>query len=993
MKLARNAVALLAAITLVGSALAAQDLSDAPSPYPQFTFFNSSQSGYRLDCMGVGVSDDMSHGASWTQDSDDDGIEFLNMQKGGTATLKVAIVQSYNNDDLCIWMDFNNDGDWLDAGERVVWAGKSSSAPNGAFSATVQPPYGGSGTSFNTYVINIPAGAAGTSVKVRAVLWDATTVATGPMSLNGGGHPGGVTGTGFADWGEVEDHDVPYATSTGSKFEVYESDGSLVGNKISSGGTYNLGNLTAGVQKNVFYCLTNNKTASYFVYFTTAYPNPAITASNLVNCSVNMAIVPGNGLTISPNGGFFTCIAMVTPTTAGSAFSFRITAPTNDPVTPNYIVNCQGNATAPAPNMELHRPTYTQIPHNGTDSLGTVAAGNAQNLTYTIFNNGSANLNLTGNPMVQLGTSTNCTASVTSQPPVSTLQGGGWSMTFALTLTPTSTGQFFSVVLTIPSNETGKNPYTITISGTAGSSSGSPEIDLLRGASIASGGTDNVGSATAAVQSTLNYTISNAAGTAALNLTGSPVVQISGLSNASASVAAQPANSVAAGASVNFTVNYTPGSGTFSFVITIANNDANENPYIINVTGNGVATSAPEVDLLRSGTGIADGATDNLGTLPAGTASGFGYTISNTGNAPLTLGSVVVGTQSNCTVTVSPQPGTSVAAGSSTTFGISVTPTAAGAFSAQLSFTNNDPNENPYDFTVAGNGQANAPDISVARPVGTVITGSENLGATAFGTPLVLTYTISNTGTQTLNLTGVPAVVVAALGNCTVSVSQQPAGTAIPAGSSVTFQVSLTVTTAAAFSFSVSIDNNVAGKSPLTWTANGTGGTLPEVDIQRLTGVSISNGGSLNLGTLPFGTSTQIGFLVLNTGNATLNLTGSPRVAISGQSNIIVTVNTQPGAAIAPGSSGAFNITYSIPAAGPFSVNVTVLNDDADEGSYTYTITGTGGSALFGTGNGSGGGGGGCVAQGHAGDWNLLVLGTLLLAGGLIWRRKGALRG
>lgn len=993
MKLARHAAALLTAITLFGSALAAQDLSDAPSPYAQFTFFGSSQSGYRIDCLGVGVSDDTTHGASWTQDSDDDGIEFLNMNKGATATIKVAVVQTYGNDDLCIWMDFNNDGDWLDAGERVVWAGKSSGAPNGPFAATVQPPYGGSGTSFNTYMVNIPAGAAGTSVKVRAVLWDATTVSSGPMALNGGGHPGGVAGTGFADWGEVEDHDVAYGASTGSKFEIYESDGSLVGNKISSGGTYNLGNLTAGVQKNVFYCLTNNKTASYFVYFTTAYPNPAITAGNLVNCAVNMAIVPGNGLTISPNGGYFTCIAMVTPTTAGSAFSFRITAPTNDPVTPNYIVNCQGNATAPAPNMELHRPTYTQIPHNGTDSLGTVAAGNAQNLTYTIFNTGSASLNLTGSPMVQLGAGSNCTAGVTSQPPVNTLQGGGWSMTFGVTLTPTTAGQFFSVVMTIPTNETGKNPYTITISGTAGSTSGSPEIDLVRGASIASGGTDNAGSATASVQSTLNYTISNSAGTAALNLTGSPAVQISVQSNVTATVAAQPAASVAAGASVNFTVNYTPGSGAFSFTITIANNDANENPYIINVTGNGVSTSAPEVDLQRAGSGIADGGTDNLGTLPAGTASGFGYTILNTGNAALTVGSVVVGTQSNCTVTVSPQPGASVAAGGSTTFGISVTPAGAGAFSAQLSFSNNDPNENPYDFTVSGTGQVNAPDIAVSRPVGTVIAGTESLGPTAFGTPLVLTYTISNTGNQTLNLTGSPAVTVAALSNCTVSVSQQPAGTAIPAGSSVTFQVTLTVTAAGAFSFTVSIDNNVVGKSPLAWTAGGTGGTLPEIDIQRLTGVSISNGGSLNLGTLPFGTSTQIGFLVLNTGNAPLNLTGSPRVAISGQSNIIVTVNTQPGATIAPSGSGAFNITYSIPAAGPFSVNVTVLNDDSDEGSYTYTITGTGGSALFGTGNGSGGGGGGCVAQGHAGNHTLLVLGTLLLAGGLIWRRKGAPRG
>lgn len=975
---------ILAASALLGACgvLGAQDLSDAPSPYPQFTFFQTSQSGYRIDCIGAGVSDDITHGSGWQQDSDDDGIEFINMNKGGTATIKVALVCSYTANDFAMWMDFNNDGDWLDAGERVIWAGYSSSAPNGPFATPQSPPYGGSTTSFNTWSVNIPATAVGTSVKVRAIVWD-TATAAGVFAANGGGQPGGYT-----EWGEVEDHDIAYGISTGSRAHVLESDGMTTGATINHNGNRNLGNLTAGQTHNVFFALTNKPTASKGLHFTTASPNPTIQTSNLVNCTVSMFAL-GNGYYISPGGGYATFIAMVTPTTPGSGFSFRLTMPCNDLDFPNFSFTCSGNAAAPAPNMEVHRPTYSVIPPSGTDNIGAQPAGNAANLTYTIFNNGSATLNLTGSPLVQLAGQANCAAVVTSQPPVSSLQGGGWSMTFSVAVTPTTTGQPFSVVMTIPSNDSAKSPYSITISGTAGTTSGAPEIDVSRGAGIASGGTDNVGSATAGVNATLTYSISNAAGTAALNLTGSPLVSISNASNVSASVQTQPAASVAAGASTSFTVQYNPGAGAFSFRITIASNDSNENPYIIDVTGTGSSTTAPEVDLQRGGSPIASGGSDPVGTLAAGSAASFSYTVLNTGNAALTLGTVNVGSQSNCSVSVTTQPAGSVAAGGSTTFTISVTPTAGGAFSAQLSLATNDPNENPYTFTISGTGQVNAPDIAVQRPVGTVIGTTENLGTLAFGTPINLSYTISNTGTQPLNLTGSPFVVATPGGNCGVTVTQPAAGT-IPAGSSATFAIQLSVTTAGAFSFSVSIANNVAGKNPYAWTASGTGGTLPEIDISRTTGLPVANGGSLNLGTLASGATQTMGFIVFNTGNATLNLTGNPRVAVSGETNCTLVVLAQPGPTIAGASSTTFNVSHTVLAPGPFSVTVTVLNDDADEGNYTFTVTGTGGSSAFGT-NGNGGGGGGCVAGGNSNGF-LLVLVSLLGAGTLLWRRKGMLR-
>ncbi len=971
-------------LALTATVLGAQDLSDAPAPYPQFTFFQP-QGGTRLDYLGSGCTDDMSHGSGWTVDEYDDGVEFINMTKGGMATIKVAVVCTYTNNDLAIWMDFNNDGDWLDAGERVVWAGASPGAPNGAFNTFSAPPYGGSNTSFNQYSISIPAGAVGTSVKVRAILWDTSAHTSGPMMLNGGGHPGGATGTGFSDFGECEDFDIFYNTNTGARSEIWSSDGMTLNNLVLHGGTYALGNLTAGQQVNVFYAIKNNVNASYFMRFT---QSPTMTVTNIVNCTPNQAIVPGNGATVAP-GQAFMVITMLTPTTANLPFSYQLNMFTNDPNVPTYTITASGNATPPAPKIEVHRPTYTLIPNGGTDAVGSQSAGNALALNYTIFNTGSADLNLTGTPMVQLSAQNNCNATVTSQPPVSTLQGGGWSMGFSISVTPTTSSQAFSFTITIPNNDTthSNSPYVITVSGMAGTASGAPEINLKRGTTnLSTGSTDNVGNQTAGVQTSFSYTIENT-GTAALSLSGSPAVQLSLLTNCSASVAAQPATSIAQGASANFTVNVTPSAGAFSLRITIGNNDADENPYIINIAGNGQSTSAPEVDLQR-GASIADGGSDNVGTLPAGSASAFVYTVANTGNAALSVSNLNVGTLSNCTVNVTTQPGSSVGAGGGTTFTVAVTPVAGGSFSAQLSLPNNDADENPYDFTITGSGQVQAPDIAVQRPIGTTITGTESMGTLAFGTPLTLTYTITNPGTQPLSLTGSPAVQVASISNCTISVQSQPAGTSIPGGSSVTFVLSLNIGSAAGFSFSVSIDNNVAGKNPYAWTASGMGGTLPEIEVQRTSGSVVSTGGGVNVGQQATAFSLSAGFVILNQGNADLLLTATPAVQISGQTNCNVTVTTQPGSTIAPGSGSTFNVDFSIANAGPFSFTVTIQNNDADEGSYSFTVSGDGSGSLFSKGGNGSGGGGGCVAESNGS----MAIFFILLAVAFGWRRVNVRR-
>ena len=77
-----------------------------------------------------------------------------------------------------------------------------------------------------------------------------------------------------------------------------------------------------------------------------------------------------------------------------------------------------------------------------------------------------------------------------------------------------------------------------------------------------------------------------------------------------------------------------------------------------------------------------------------------------------------------------------------------------------------------------------------------------------------------------------------------------------------------------------------------------------------------------------------------NTGDAMLNLTGTPAVAVSGASN--VTIKTQPATTISAGSSTTFTIELDPGCnAGQILSSLSILNNDSDEGIYALSVSGT----------------------------------------------------
>ena len=123
-----------------------------------------------------------------------------------------------------------------------------------------------------------------------------------------------------------------------------------------------------------------------------------------------------------------------------------------------------------------------------------------------------------------------------------------------------------------------------------------PEIAVEQPAStdIPNNGSVDFGAVLLGSTADLTFTIRNT-GDADLNLTSSPEVIVGGTDPGDFTVTSAPSTPVASGGgTTTFTVEFDPqAAGPRNATLTIANNDTNENPFVINVSGAGSVPLAP----------------------------------------------------------------------------------------------------------------------------------------------------------------------------------------------------------------------------------------------------------------------------------------------------------------------------------------------------------------------------------------------------------------
>ncbi|MBK8037608.1 MAG: choice-of-anchor D domain-containing protein [Verrucomicrobiaceae bacterium] len=132
----------------------------------------------------------------------------------------------------------------------------------------------------------------------------------------------------------------------------------------------------------------------------------------------------------------------------------------------------------------------------------------------------------------------------------------------------------------------------------------------------------------------------------------------------------------------------------------------------------------PEIVASGNSVNIADGDsspgsadhTDFGSTAVAGGTVLRTFTIQNTGTTSLTLGTVTVSGLHAADFAVTLPPSSPVINSGTTTFQVTFNPSELGVRSATLSFSNNDTDENPFDFNIQGTGTNSVPTNIVLTP-------------------------------------------------------------------------------------------------------------------------------------------------------------------------------------------------------------------------------------------------------------------------------------
>ncbi len=493
-------------------------------------------------------------------------------------------------------------------------------------------------------------------------------------------------------------------------------------------------------------------------------------------------------------------------------------------------MDVEGNATSIADGDD----TPDSADH--TD-FGDVSVGSTFDRTFTIQNEGSGTLNFTDFPdAVTLSGSSDY--SVQAQPGSGLIASGAADLTFVVRCSPTGAGARTATV-SIANNDSDENPYNFDLS----CSGIAPEIDVQRpvATSIADGGADDLGD-----QSTgdvnLQYTLDNSAGTDQLSVSDVTADNLSNVSNFELS-SATPIT-VAAGETATFEISFdVDAAGAFSLEIDILNNDSDENPYDILITGTGATIS--EMNVLGNDKIIFSGDT----TPDTGDHTDFGdvdadgatvtrtFIIQNPGTADLTLPDtpiVTIGGVRAADFTLAADATTPVAAGGQTSFKIIFNPSDTGLRQATISIANNDGDENPYTFDIQGTGTDPAPEMDVLGNGVSIPSGDASPDAadhTDFGDvdvdggSVTLTFTIRNTGSVNLNLTDIPIVTVAGDHAADFALTVDATTPVSSGGGETTFQITFDPSDTGLREATISIANDDGDENPYTFSIQGTGVT------------------------------------------------------------------------------------------------------------------------------------------------------------------------
>ena len=339
--------------------------------------------------------------------------------------------------------------------------------------------------------------------------------------------------------------------------------------------------------------------------------------------------------------------------------------------------------------------------------------------------------------------------------------------------------------------------------------------------------------------------------------------------------------------------------GTFSGNITISSNDPDRATQTLSVSVVVQPPPAPAISVPQTAV--------NFGTIIAGQTSQQTITIRNTGTAPLEI----TGIESDVSgLSFSPSTFT-LAPNGSRTVTITFPSSTAGTFSGNINILSNDPERATQTVSVSVIVQP--PPVPVIAVPQTAV----DFGTVAFAQTVQQTITIQNTGTASLEITGIESDVSGLTFDTTMF-------TLAPNGSR-TVTVTFPSSTAGEFSGLITISSNDPDRAKHTVSVSVIvqAEPVPAITVQET---------AINFGTVEVAQTVQQMITVTNTGTAPLEITGIES-DVSG-----LTFDTTM-FTLAPDGSQTVTVTFPGSIAGTFSGNITISSNDPERATQTLSVS------------------------------------------------------
>lgn len=422
------------------------------------------------------------------------------------------------------------------------------------------------------------------------------------------------------------------------------------------------------------------------------------------------------------------------------------------------------------------------------------------------------------------------------------------------------------------------------------------------------------------------------------------------------------------GGTGNFRISRAVEPGPYSIQVSgrLTAGGGNEYELHIEITPNTTPAGPPDIEVPD----VPQGSAMSFGTIALNTLASKSLTLRNAGQSNLQINSVTVAGASGAVNTTLPffieNGGARVLAPNATAIvQVKFKPVSAGNFTGSVRVNSNDPDENPYSFSVSGSGQAATPpvvagEIAVSRGEADLPSGSE----VSFGTivipsnaPVVRELIISNKGDTDLRLGAVnimPLPTANLLPPAPAGffrVLTPPAEIVAP-GRSTVLRIGAGGDVSAApqhYVMLAAIDNSDSDENPFRLLISADVQSAPPPgapDINLLTGETpLPDEGSLAMGTTLTGTPLVKTLTIKNTGSAELKINGisilpsGPAVAIFPPLPLPFRVEEGGARIIAPGASSLARIVFNSAAPGSFEAFLNVSSNDPDENPFTVLLS------------------------------------------------------